>query len=75
MDNMIVKVQASLASSDGTSHCLIYDKSRDVMYETSDPEETKPILALLKGRPKAYFNAEIVNTRIQIHEEEQYQNW
>jgi hypothetical protein len=75
MEIMIVKIQASLASSDGVKSCLIYDKSRDVMYETSDPKETKPLLKLLKGRDKAYFNAEIVNTKIEVHEEEQYQNW
>lgn len=72
---MIIKIQASLASSDGASHCLIYDKKRDVLYQTSDPKETKPLLKLLKGRDKAYFKAAIVDTKIQVYEEVTTQNW
>jgi len=72
---MIVKVQTSLHSSDGTERCLIYDKTRDVTYETSNPEETKPILKLLKKRSKAYFRAAVVDTKIQIYEEVKTQNW
>ena len=72
---MIVKVQASMASSDGGKHCLIYDKTKDVYYQTSEPEEVKPLLEVLKNRPKAYFKAEVVDTKIQLREEVKAQNW
>lgn len=56
---MIVKIQQSLSSTDGVKYCFIYDRSRRIHYETSDPEETKPLLALLGDNPKGYYNAEI----------------
>jgi hypothetical protein len=72
---MIVKVQASLFSSDGKGSCLIYNETRDIQYETSDPKEIKPIMAVLKGRPKVYFEAEVVNTKIELRKEVKTQNW
>lgn len=54
---MIVKVQASMVSSDGAPSVLIYDEKRATMFETRDRALTGPVLKLLEGRPKAYFHA------------------
>ena len=72
---MIVKIQQSLFHSEGETSVLIYDESREHMYETSDPTETGPILELLGEREKAYFNAEIVDTRFAIDDEVDPQPW
>lgn len=69
---MIIKIQQSLSNSEGTHMMLIYDKSKDVFYEN---EITKDIKKLLGKRQKAYFNAKIVNTKIQIYDEVKTQKW
>lgn len=69
---MIVKVQISLASSDNKKQMLVYNKSRNVMYEDAASPE---ILKLIRNRPKAYFNAEVVNTKIVLDDEVEQQNW
>ena len=54
---------------------LIYDEDRNYHYMTSKPHEVKPVLKLLGQKPKAYFEAEIVNTRLQIGAEAPEQDW
>lgn len=54
---MIVKVQISVGSSDGKKHMLIYNKDKSVMYED---EATDQVLKLMNGRPKLFFEAEVI---------------
>lgn len=52
----IVKVQRSLASSDGADTILIYDFDENVSAEF---EATDDILKMLDGRVKAFFYAHL----------------
>jgi len=71
---MIVKVQQSIAGNAGKT-ILIYNKERKYQYQSNDLYEVDAVSSLLDGRPKAYFNAKFVNTKIQIHEEVEEQSW
>lgn len=73
---MIVKIQSSQFSSDGIGRCLIYDRSRRVYYETDKRDEVEPLMKVLKGRPKAYFNAELNKEgRVIVKDEAPNQDW
>ena len=72
---MIVKVQLSLFSSNGLKRAFIYDKSRENEYETEDDDEVTFIESILDGKPKAYFNADIVNKQFVINEQVEAQDW
>lgn len=72
---MIVKIQQSLFNSEGNKSILVYDESKEFMYQTDNPEEVNPIVELLGDRSKAYFNAEIVDTRFQIDIEVEEPGW
>lgn len=78
---MIVKVQISQFSSDGESRMLIYDEKRQHEFEDI---ASKQILELMKRRPKAFFEAEIIphpknwlqgEKVINIIKEAEWQNW
>lgn len=62
---LIVKVQQSLSSSDRVKRVLIYSEDKAVFYETDEREETNPIAKLLGDRPKAYFEADLVDSPYQ----------
>lgn len=75
----IVKVQISLVTSDGSTRMLIYSKLSSIMYEGL---ATQDILDVMNGRPKAYFEAELVSdpdngnkSRIKLIKEVKTQNW
>ena len=53
---MIVKVQRALA---GTRAVLIYNEDRTVMWQETDPKGCAGLERILRGRPKAYFEAEL----------------
>ena len=72
---MIVKIQQSLFSSEGVKSVMIYDETREFMYQTDNPEETASIVELLGDRSKGYFNAEIVDTKFNILDEVEEQEW
>lgn len=55
----IVKVQQSLASSDGVKAVLIYNEDKSMLHESNTPEEIQPLLAVLGDEPKAYFEADL----------------
>ena len=69
---MIVKIQQQLGGNTTPQQMLVYDKSRDYLWEGDITPEVKKFL---KGRDKAYFNAKVVNTKFEIHEEVKTQNW
>lgn len=72
---MIVKVQRSQFSSDGLKKILVYDESRKYMHETEDPETVEEIEAMMKGKQKAFFHAEIVDTEFHISHPAEWQDW
>lgn len=55
-EKLIVKVQRSLMSSDGSDTILIYDEDENVSAEF---EATDEILKMLDGQPKAFFYAHL----------------
>lgn len=61
----VVKIQQSLAGNNG-KRMLAYNKDRSISFEDTLSKEVKE---LLNGRPKAYFNAAIVNTKIELYDE------
>jgi hypothetical protein len=72
---MIVKIQQSLFDSTGATSVMIYDETREFMYQSYKPEEVVPIVELLGERPKAYFKAEVVDTKFNILEEVEAPDW
>lgn len=68
---MIVKVQVSLRSSDGPQ-MLIYNEARDVQWEGPLTPDVKK---LMHGRDKAYFEAKLIDTLINIRFEVEAQPW
>lgn len=74
---MIVKVQLSLFSPDDDKYVLIYNKERDFHLESNEKIVIEPIIEIMKGRNKAYFNAELdENDSLQIKDEVfKLQNW
>ncbi len=72
---MIVKVQVSQFSSDDITSILVYDESRKFQYETNNPKEVEPIVKMMNGNPKAYFNAKMIGTRFQILGQAKKQDW
>jgi hypothetical protein len=71
---MIVKVQISLESADNVRRVLVYNEDRSFAYQGGINDE---VLASMKlyGRPKAYFEAEVVKGVIEIGEEVEAQDW
>jgi len=69
---MIVKVQASLFTTQATRRALIYDEDRVHMYEG---ELTEAVESILDGRPKAFFFAKLIGTTIEIGAEAPWQEW
>lgn len=72
---MIVKVQVAQSGHGAGKLLLIYDESRDVTLQCESPD----VLKLMKGRPKAFFHAEIVSTddghKIRIDREAKARDW
>ena len=69
---MIVKVQLSLSTTHRSQMCLVYNEDHSIEYES---EASPEIQTLMAGRLKAYFNAEIVGTLLDIREEVEEQDW
>lgn len=69
---MIIKIQMSLMTNAGRPQALMYNKDRSALLEI---EATKDIQHLMHGRPKAFFHAEIVDTKFVISHEAKWQNW
>jgi hypothetical protein len=69
---MIVKVQVSLASSDGVTRVLIYNQSRSFTYEGGVNQDMVETMA---GRAKAYFEADMGPGGLEIGDEVEGQDW
>lgn len=76
---MIVKVQAAIASTEGANQVLIYNKTRDVMWNGEDKAVTDKIKHMMDVgailQPKAFFHAELKNTKIVIGDQAPWQSW
>lgn len=69
---MIVKVQVSLASSDGVTRVLIYNEDKTFSYEGGvNPD----MVEAMNGRPKAYFLASMGPGGLEIGDEVDEQPW
>jgi len=69
----IVKLQTSVYSSDRVQRVLAYDMLLTIQHEQP---VTSDILKLLRGRPKAFFFAEVdAKGMLQLHEEAPWQEW
>lgn len=71
-DRRIVKVQLSRVSSDGDSYLLIYDQSQKWQWMGPAAEE---IVAMLDGKQKAFFWAELEGTEIVLDNPAPWQEW
>lgn len=69
---MIVKVQVSLASSDGVTRVLIYNQSRSFKYEGGVNQDMVDTMA---GRPKAFFEASMGPEGLEIGDEVPDPGW
>lgn len=69
---MVVKVQVSLATTESEPQVLIYDRSRQ--YEYVGPM-TPELLALVRSRPRAYFEASVERGLFCIGRELPEQGW
>jgi hypothetical protein len=69
---MIFKLQISLNSNDDKTHMLIYNKDKGIMFETI---ASKEVIKLMNGRSKIYFEGKVINSKIEIHKEIEFQNW
>lgn len=73
MKPFIVKVQVSLFASKGIpQQVLIYNRERDIQWQG---EASKEILELMKGENKKYFYATLVDTKINLSHEADWQKW
>lgn len=73
---MIVKIQVALFSSDGNlGQALIYDETREFMYQTETQEEFAPIKKLMGDEPKKFFHAEVIDSQFVIGDEAEWQDW
>lgn len=72
---MVVKIQVSQKSSDNVQRVLIYNETREFMYETEEPKEVESVLEIMNGHPKAYFNAEIIDTKFELQSVADWQDW
>jgi hypothetical protein len=70
--SFIVKVQQSGITNAPAMQMLVYNKNHDIEYQA---DLTPAVRKKLAGRPKAYFNAILRGTIIQINEEVPEQNW
>jgi hypothetical protein len=69
---MIVKVQLPLSSSEADPPALVYDQARTWQFYM---EVTKELRARMKGRDKAFFNAERCGGKVVLLDEAPWQDW
>lgn len=69
---MIIKVQISLFTSEGSPQALFYNKRKSVVYQETASLE---LLAIMNGRTKAFFKAIVVNSKLGIGEEVPDPGW
>lgn len=69
---VIVKVQLSLASSDGAQSVLVYDEERVHVWEG---EVSDDVREAMDGEPKKYFLADVSQPIIRLIEEVEAQGW
>ena len=69
---MIVKVQLSLASSDGKTDVLVYNQDRSIQYMGAAWPE---LVEMMGGEHRAFFNAGLVDGDIVLNEPTDWQDW
>jgi len=69
---MIVKVQQSITTNASKPQMLAYSENRKIEYLG---DLTRKVKQRLNGRLKAYFDADIVNRKIELYNEVPEQDW
>jgi len=69
---MIVKVQQSITTNANKPQMLVYSDNRKIEYLG---DLTRKVKQRLNGRLKAYFDADIVNRKIELYNEVPEQDW
>ena len=69
---MILKVQLSLASSDGQRRVLAYNSDKSVLVEFV---ATKQLVKQLSGKPKSFWEGSINGTMLELQHPVAHQNW
>lgn len=69
---MIVKVQLSLMTSEAEQQMLVYNKDRTIWWEGP---ATAIVRLAMQGDAKAFFEAELVGTEVQIGERVKDPGW
>lgn len=69
---MILKVQVSLASSDGVTRVLVYNKDRSFTYQGGVNQDMVDTMA---GREKAFFEGGIVDGVLEMGDEVEDPGW
>ena len=69
---MIVKMQLSTGTTAGSQQVLVYDKTREYVFES---DATEDVRQLMKGRLKVYFAARMNGSQIEILDEVDEQDW
>ena len=69
---MIIKVQLSLTTSYEKQQMMAYNQDESVLIQEDASKDMKDIM---HGRPKAFFNAEMVDGKLTINGEAPWQDW
>jgi hypothetical protein len=69
MSTVIVKIQTAL--SDPTHPSLVYDRDRTFMFHVPEAQ----VAERMRGRPKVYFYAEVIDDKLALGDEAPDQPW
>lgn len=69
---MVVKVQLSLASSDGKRHLLIYNKDRTLYVERLATQED---INMVKGKSKSFWVANYTDEVLHLLKPARWEEW
>jgi hypothetical protein len=67
---MIVKIQ--MPQNIQSNLLLIYNKDRTIMFQE---EVTQAIIDIMKGQPKAFFHADLVDGNLVLRDSADWQDW
>jgi len=71
-DLIIFKVQISEASSDNKTYIRFYNEDRSIDFEQL---LTKELKRAFRNKPKSFYYGKVVDTKIQIIKEAEWQDW
>lgn len=69
---MIVKVQVSLVTTEEVPQVLIYNRDRSVEWVG---DASADLMALMDDRPKVFFVAQVIDSKIHLGHEAGWRDW